>query len=148
MSSRSITRPRAAINTATRGGASRVTPATRSNRAPASGGGRSTTGRASAGRGQGSGPTKEQENETKTDIEQRLHAQERELGAVVESLATVLGEVSEFSAAGSQMREMLLQITDSINQDPQLAGTAADGANQMVARSESSEKRFLLQRKT
>ena len=45
----------------------------------------------------------------------------------MESLATVLGEVSELSAAGNQMRKMLLQITDVINQDPQLAGPAADG---------------------
>ena len=44
------------------------------------------------------------------------------------SLAAVLREVSELSAAASQMGEMLLQITDAINQDPQLAGSAADGA--------------------
>ena len=74
--------------------------------------------RASAGRGQGSGPTQERENITETEIEQRLAAQEQELGAVVESLVIVVGEISEFAAAVSQMREMLLQITDAINQDP------------------------------
>ena len=48
---------------------------------------------------------------------------------MVESFATVLGEVSELSAAVSQMRDMLLQITDdAINQDLQVAGSAADGA--------------------
>ena len=112
-----------------RGGASRVTPA-------------------SAGRGQGSGSTQERENETETEIEQHLAAQERELEAVVESMATVLGEVSELSAAVSQTREMLLHITDAINQDPQLAGPATAAQDQTVARSESSEMRFLLQRKT
>ena len=40
----------------------------------------------------------------------------------------MLGEVSEISAAVSQMREILLQITDAINQDPRLAGSAAGGA--------------------
>ena len=39
----------------------------------------------------------------------------------------MLRKVSEFSAAMKQMREMLLQIADTINQDPQLAGPAADG---------------------
>ena len=62
------------------------------------------------------------------EIEQRLAAQEREVGAVVESLATVLGEVTKLSAAVSQIREMLLQITNAINPNPQLAGPAADGA--------------------
>ena len=95
-----------------------MTPPTRSNRAPASGGGRLTTGRASAGRDRDSGPTQERENETQMEIEQRLAAQERELGALVESLATVLDEVSELSAAVSQMREMLLQITDAIIRIP------------------------------
>ena len=71
--------------------------------------------------GLGSGATQERENKTETEIEQGLAAQERELGAVVESFATVLGEVSELSAAVSQMREMLVQITDAINQHPQLA---------------------------
>ena len=46
---------------------------------------------------------------------------------MAESFATVLDEVSRMSAAVSQTREMLLQI-DAINQDPQLAGPAADGA--------------------
>ena len=128
MSSRRTTRPRAAANATTRSGASRVNPATRSNRAPASGGGPSTTGRACAGRGRGSGPTQERDNETETEIEQRLATQEQELGAVVENLATVLGEVSKLSAAVSQIREMLLHITYTINQDPQLAGPAADSA--------------------
>ena len=61
---------------------SRAASATRSNRAPASGGGRSATGRASVGHGQGSGmsssapasPTQEREDETKTEIEQRFGA--------------------------------------------------------------------------
>ena len=128
MSSRRTTRPRAATNTAMRGGASRVTPATHSNRISASDGWCWTTGRASAGRSRGSGPTQERENETEMDIEQRLATQEQELGAVMESLATVLGEVSELPAAVDQMRKMLLQITDAINQDPQLAGPAVDGA--------------------
>ena len=97
MSGRRTTRPRAAANAATRGGASRVAPATRSNRVPASGGGCSTTDCPSAGRSQGKGPTQERENETKTEMEQGLAAQERELGAVVESLATVLGGVNESS---------------------------------------------------
>ena len=38
----------------------------------------------------------------------------------------VLEEVVELPAAVSQMREMLLPITDAINQDPQLAGPTAD----------------------
>ena len=104
------------------------TPQGYANRAPASGGGRSTTGRTCAGWGQGRGATQEPENKTETEIEQRLAAQERELGAVVESLATVLEEVSKLSAAVNQMREMLVQITDAINQHPQLAGPAADDA--------------------
>ena len=45
----------------------------------------------------------------------------------MESLVTVLEEVNELSAAGNQTRKMLLQITDAINQDPQLAGPVADG---------------------
>ena len=71
--------------------------------------------------GLGSGATQERENKTEKEIEQGLVAQERELGAVVESFATVLGEVSELSATVSQMRERLVQITDAINQHPQLA---------------------------
>ena len=47
---------------------------------------------------------------------------------MVESFAAVLGGVSELSAAVSQMREMLVQITDAINQHPQLAGPALDDA--------------------
>ena len=73
------------------------------------------------------GPAQERANEAKREIEQGLAAHERELGAVVESLATVLGEVRELSAVASEMPEMLLQITDAIK-DPRLAGPAADGA--------------------
>ena len=57
VSGRRTTHPRAAANAATPGGASRVPLATRSNRAPASSGGCTTTGRAFAGHGQGNGPT-------------------------------------------------------------------------------------------
>ena len=51
-------------------------------------------------------PTQERENETETEIEQRLVAHERELRAVVEILAAVLEEVSKTLAAVSQMRGM------------------------------------------
>ena len=73
-------------------------------------------------------PTQERENETETEIEQRLVAHERDLRAVAKILATVLEEVSKMSTAVSQMREMLFQIADAINQDSQLAGPAVDGA--------------------
>ena len=46
----------------------------------------------------------------------------------MDGLVTVLKEVSESLAAVSLMRETLLQMTDTINQGPQLAGAAADGA--------------------
>ena len=124
ISGRRTTRPRAAASSAKRGGTSRVFLATRSNRAPASGNRALDHGSGSAGRGRGSGPTLERENETETEIEQRLVAQEREPRAVVESLATVLGEVIKLSAAASQMCEMLLQIIT----DLQSAGSAADCA--------------------
>ena len=91
ISGRRATCPWVATNAATRGGASRAAATMRPNRAPASGDGRSTTGRAYAGRSQSSWPNQERENETETEIAQRLAAQERELGAVVESLVAVLG---------------------------------------------------------
>ena len=53
----------------------------------------------------------------------------------------MLGEVSELSAVVSQMREMLLQFTDAINQDPQFTESAADGADQTTPR---SRRRFIL----
>ena len=52
-------------------------------------------------------PRPVQKNETETDIEQRLVAEERELGAVVESLAIVLEEVGELPAAVSSKREVV-----------------------------------------
>ena len=111
MSSRRTTRPSSAADAAAGGGASRAASVTRSNHTPNSGGGRSTTGRACVDRGQGSGVssaalaslTQERENETETETEteteKRLPAQERQLKAVAESLATMLEEMSELSAA-------------------------------------------------
>ena len=135
VSGRRTTRSSSAADAATRSGTDQAASLTRSNRAPASGGGRSTTDYTSARRGQGSGvssvtpasPTQERENEAETKIEQHLAVQERELGAVVKSLTTVLKEVSNLSQAVSQIREILLQIADAINQDLQLVGPAADG---------------------
>ena len=117
-----------ATNAVMRGGGSPATPTMRPNRAPASSDGRSTTGRAYAGRSQSSGPNQERVNKTETEIAQRLAAQERELGAVVESLVAVLEETGELSAAVSQLREMLLHNTDAISQGPYLAWPAAGGA--------------------
>ena len=84
MSGRCATCPSSAIDAATRGGASSAASATRSNRVPSSGGGRSAKGHASAGLSQGSrvpsvapgSLTQERENETETEIGQRLAAQE------------------------------------------------------------------------
>ena len=64
---------------------------------------------------------------------------------MIENLSTVLGEVTELSAAVSQMRKMLLQFTDAINQDSQFTGSAADGADQTTPR---SGRRFILRHKT
>ena len=57
-------------------------------------------------------------SEIEMEIEQRLTSEERDLGGVMESLATMLEEVNEFSAAVSQKHDMFIQITDAINQDP------------------------------
>jgi hypothetical protein len=68
------------------------------------------------------------ENETENEIEQRLVAQEGELGATMESLPVVLREFSKLLARVSQECDMFLQNTNAINQDPYLAGPAVDGA--------------------
>ena len=69
-------------------------------------------------------PTPERENEIEREIEQHLAAQPRELGVVVESLATVQEEFRALPAAVSQMREMLPQVGEML---PQLAVSADDG---------------------
>lgn len=63
------------------------------------------------------------------ELELRLAAQERDLGAVTESSGAVLEEVGDLSSAVSQIWEIILQIAEAVNQDSQLRVQTVSGAN-------------------